>query len=79
MADDQEVVKVVVEEDLEERVVEVPEELRIALRRSATARKRFDALSYTHRREHAEHVSEAKRPETRQRRARRTVERLLDE
>ena len=73
------VVKVVVEQDLEERVVEVPEELRVALRRSATAKKRFDALSYTHRREHAEYVSEAKRPETRERRARKTVERLLDE
>ena len=36
----------------------------------------FDALSFTHRREYAAWVAEAKRPETRARRAAQTVEKL---
>ena len=37
----------------------------------------FEELSYSHRREHALHVAEAKQPETRERRARKTIEALL--
>jgi uncharacterized protein YdeI (YjbR/CyaY-like superfamily) len=37
----------------------------------------FERLSYSHRREYAQHVAEAKRPETRARRAERTIEQLL--
>jgi uncharacterized protein YdeI (YjbR/CyaY-like superfamily) len=40
------------------------------------AREAFDALSYPHRRGHARYVAEAKQPETRERRARKTVESL---
>jgi uncharacterized protein YdeI (YjbR/CyaY-like superfamily) len=40
------------------------------------AKAAFDALASSHPREHADHVSEAKRPETRQRRAAQAVERL---
>jgi hypothetical protein len=67
---------VTVEPDLEERVVEVPPELAALLEANPEARKAFDALSYSHRREHASHVAEAKRAETRQRRAEKTVESL---
>jgi hypothetical protein len=67
---------VTVEPDLEERVVEVPPELAALLEANPEARKAFDALSYSHRREHASHVAEAKRAETRRRRAEKTVESL---
>jgi len=38
------------------------------------SRSAFEALVYSHRREHALHVAEAQKPETRERRARKTVE-----
>jgi Bacteriocin-protection, YdeI or OmpD-Associated/Domain of unknown function (DUF1905) len=63
--------------DDEEREVEVPVELRLALDANPAASDAFDALSYSHRREHAMHVAEAKKPETRERRALKTVESLL--
>ena len=68
-----ETVEVEVEADDAPRTVEVPAELREALEGDAEARAAFDALSYTHRREYAEWVAEAKREETRRRRAAKTV------
>jgi hypothetical protein len=59
------------------REVELPEELSKAFRRSRAAQRAFEGLSYSHRREYARHVAEAKRPETRARRAERTIEQLL--
>jgi hypothetical protein len=70
-------IAVTVVSDLEERVVEIPPELEELLHESPEARKAFEALSYSHRREHATHVAEAKNPETRQRRAAKTIETLL--
>jgi hypothetical protein len=63
--------------DTEPRVVDEPDELRTALDGSGTARARYDALPFTHRREYAGWVGSAKRPETRVRRAARAVEMLL--
>jgi hypothetical protein len=59
------------------REVELPDELAKALRGNRTARTVFEGLSYSHRREYAQHVAEAKRSETRARRAERTIEQLL--
>jgi hypothetical protein len=70
-------VAVTVERDAVERDVEVPHELAAALAGNPTARAAFDALSYSHRREHALYVAEAKKAETRERRAQATLERLL--
>ncbi len=56
--------------------VEIPPELATALTADSAAKAAFDALAPSHRREYAEHVAEAKRPETRQRRATAVVERL---
>ena len=50
------------------REVEVPADLAKALRTHRAAAKRWDALSYTHRREHVEAITGAKKPETRARR-----------
>ena len=54
----------------------MPDELVGALAADPTAAAAFDALAPSHRREHAEFVAEAKRAETRLRRAAQTVERL---
>jgi Bacteriocin-protection, YdeI or OmpD-Associated len=70
-------VVVVVERDTAERVVDVPAELTEALVESPDSAARFEALSFTHRREHARYVAEAKKAETRRQRAARTVGRLL--
>ena len=70
------VVDVVLELDDEPREVEIPAELDAAL--TDDARAAFDALSFTHRREYAEWVGEAKRPETRARRAERAIEMLRE-
>ncbi len=58
--------------------VQVPSELADALAADEAAAAAFDRLAPSHRREHAEHVAEAKRHETRLRRAAQTVERLRD-
>jgi bifunctional DNA-binding transcriptional regulator/antitoxin component of YhaV-PrlF toxin-antitoxin module len=70
-------VEVTVERDEVERVVEIPRELATLLEANPAASEAFDALSYSHRREHALHVAEAKKPETRERRARKTIEALI--
>lgn len=50
------------------REVEVPEALAATLADDPTARAAFDALAYSHRKELARSIAEAKRPETRERR-----------
>ena len=56
--------------------VKVPPELAEALEGDPEARARFDRIAPSHRREYAEYVGEAKREETRRRRAEQTVARL---
>jgi hypothetical protein len=64
------------EVDTTQRRVEIPVELEQAFVSAPEARAAFEGLSYSHQREHVSHIVEAKKPETRQRRAMRTVERL---
>ena len=59
------------------REVELPDELATALRANRRAHRVFEGLSYSHRREYARYVAEAKRQETRVRRAERAIEQLL--
>jgi uncharacterized protein YdhG (YjbR/CyaY superfamily) len=63
--------------DTKAREVAVPADLERALRSMARAWKRWQSLGYTHRREHAEAVTGAKKPETRVRRIERIFEPLL--
>jgi uncharacterized protein YdeI (YjbR/CyaY-like superfamily) len=69
------VVAVTVERDDHARAVAVPDDLAAALA-AAGARDVFDALSFTHRREHVTAIEEAKRPATRAKRVAATVERV---
>jgi uncharacterized protein YdeI (YjbR/CyaY-like superfamily) len=49
----------------------VPADLARALKQDPAASQAFEGLSYTHRKEYARWVEDAKKPETRQRRWRR--------
>jgi hypothetical protein len=68
-------VTVTVERDTAERTIEVPADLAEALE-AAGMREAFDALSFSHRREHVQAIEEAKKPETRARRIAKAVEML---
>ena len=70
-------VSVVMERDFEERIVEVPAELARAFRKNKAARRLWDKLAYTHRKEFALWISGAKLEETRQRRAGKAVSMIL--
>jgi hypothetical protein len=69
-------VEVELELDTAPREVEVPKALSRALAEDAEARANFERLSYTHRKEYARWIDEAKRDETRQRRLAQAVEML---
>ena len=69
-------VSVTVGRDTAPRIVELPPELQVAFEDSPEARGLYDGLSYTHRREFAEWVGGAKKQETRDRRAARSIEML---
>ena len=68
---------VVVRTDDAPRVVEVPDELAKAFRTSEVAREFFGSLSYSHQREYVGYITEAKKPQTRARRAARTIDMLI--
>ena len=55
----------------------VPDDLRRALESHGEARALFERMSHNHRKEYIRWVSEAKRPETRARRARQAVDRII--
>lgn len=63
-----ETLRVTLELDTAPREVEVPADLKRALRAANGAFAAWQALSYSHRREHVEAIEGAKRPETRARR-----------
>ena len=69
-------VEVKLELDTAPREVEVPEALANALAEDPKARAAFDRLAFTHRKEYARWIDEAKRDETRQRRVAQALEML---
>jgi hypothetical protein len=69
-------ITVELERDSEPREVELPQELASALSGDADAKSAFEKLSYTHRREYARWIAEAKREKTRERRLAKAVEML---
>jgi hypothetical protein len=71
-------ITVELEVDDEPRVVDLPPQLVKALAGDTKAAAAFDKLSYTHRREFAEWVAEAKRDETRERRVTQTLAMLRE-
>jgi Bacteriocin-protection, YdeI or OmpD-Associated/Domain of unknown function (DUF1905) len=71
-------VEVQLERDTAPREVEIPDALASGLAGDPAARDAFEALAYTHRKEFARWVEEAKRDETRQRRVAQALEMLRE-
>jgi hypothetical protein len=69
-------VTVTVERDDEPREIVVPDDLAAALRADPVAAAAWERLAPSHRREHANAVADAKKPETRARRVEKTLEAL---
>jgi hypothetical protein len=67
-------IHVVMERDEEERTIEIPADLLTALDSNPAARDYFNKLPYIHQKKYVEHITEAKKPETRARRVEKTVE-----
>jgi hypothetical protein len=67
-------VDVTVELDLAPREVEVPAALASALAADRQAREAFERMAFTHRKEYARWVAEAKKEDTRQRRVEQALE-----
>src|SRR3954451_7785836 len=71
-------VEVVIDRDDAPREVDVPEELAAALAKEDVARAAYESLAFTHRREYATWIGEAKRAETRARRVRKALQMLRE-
>ena len=71
-------VEVVIERDDAPREVEVPEALAAALAADPDAQRVFEGLSFTHRKEYAQWIAEAKKEETRSRRVERALAMLSE-
>jgi hypothetical protein len=70
------IIEVAVALDNEPRTVTPPPELSAAFKKNVAAKERWEKLSYTHKKEHAEAILQAKKPETRARRVEKTLEML---
>lgn len=65
--------EVTIEVDTEPRVVDVPDDLLLALGQDPEARGFFDSLSYSHKLRHILVIQDAKSPDTRRRRVEKAV------
>jgi hypothetical protein len=69
-------VHVVIEEDLEERTLAIPDDLASLLKKNKPESEFFHTLSFTNRKEYINWILDAKREETRIRRLEKTIEML---
>lgn len=69
-------VRVSVELDTRPRTVPIPADLRASLAKDTKAKLAFETLAPSHKKAYGDWVSGAKRPETRERRVRQTIDRL---
>ncbi|MCB4234057.1 YdeI/OmpD-associated family protein [Kaistella anthropi] len=64
-------------EDNEERIVEIPDDVKIVFNDNLQAKELFDKMSYTHRKEYVRWIVEAKKTETRENRKLKMIEMIL--
>ena len=69
-------ISVRMERDEEPRVITPPQDFARALKASKPAQAAWEKLSYTHQKEHAKAIEEAKKPETRARRIEKAIAQL---
>ena len=65
-------------EDLEERTVEIADDILTVFHENPEAKTLFDKMSYTHRKEYIRWINEAKKPETRESRKVKMIHMILD-
>lgn len=65
-------------EDKEERTVEIADDIALVFKENQEAKKLFDKMSYTHRKEYIRWIEEAKKPETRENRKVKMIQMILD-
>ncbi|GAB6172340.1 hypothetical protein JCM15765_18180 [Paradesulfitobacterium aromaticivorans] len=70
-------VHVVIKQDVEPRTVELPEDFEKLLNQNPEAKMFFDKLSFTNRKEYVQWITTAKKVETRDRRLRNSIDKLL--
>jgi hypothetical protein len=68
---------VTLELDTEPRILEIPEDLAVAFEQNASAKAKFEALSYSQKRIHTLSVEGTKNPETRAKRVSKAIEALV--
>ena len=73
------IIKVEIEPDTEERTIEIPDGLAKVLTKNKKAKSFFDSLSFTNRKEYADWIAGAKKEETREKRLKLLIEKLLDQ
>ena len=73
---DGQTIQVTLEADTAPRTVTPPKELAAVLKKNATARAGWEAMSFTHQREWATAIADAKKPETREKRLAQAIEAL---
>lgn len=71
-------VRVTIQKDTAERIVEVPKELEEALKLNPEAEVFYNSLSYSNRKEYANWIAAAKKQETKDKRLNKTMELLLN-
>lgn len=65
-------------EDNEERIVEIPEDVLVTFEKNKDAFEFYQKMSYTHRKEYMRWITEAKKPETREKRKQKMIEMILN-
>jgi hypothetical protein len=75
--EDGQTIEVTLEPDDAPRTVAPPKELAAAMKKNAAARAGWEAMSFTHKREWATAIADAKKPETREKRVAQAIEALV--
>ena len=63
--------------DKEERIVEIPADVKLVFKQNPKAFELYEKMSYTHRKEYIRWIVEAKKPETRENRKAKMIEMIL--
>jgi hypothetical protein len=71
-------VHIIIEEDIEERVVDIPEDFRKLMKKEPGLLDYFNSLSFTHRKEYVRWIVEAKKEETSNNRLGKAIEMLKE-
>jgi hypothetical protein len=69
-------ITVEMQEDLEERTIEIPGELKSAFNKNKTAKSFFESLSFTNRKEYVNWIVSSKKEETRRERLLKSIDKL---